>query len=176
MAIAKRLQAHGDNVVHVCHDNYYKPLDHLPMGERAKHNFDHPDSLDTTLMVEQLKQLKEGKTVHVPTYDFSTHSRCDQMLEKRPARLVLVEGILIYSHPQLREMLDIKIFVDTDADVRFIRRLKRDLSDRGRDVGSVIEQYLETVRPMHNQFVEPSKRHADVIIPTGLVKYRSNKL
>lgn len=200
-SISKRLKVHGDRVTHICHDSYYKPLGGLPFEERAKTNFDHPDSLDTDLMVEHLKELKAGRTIHVPTCmcrdahtnplsqarfspyrsalseilrvccfaadDFATHSRSAVMEEKRPARVVVVEGILIFSYPELRDLLDIKIFVDTDADVRFIRRLKRDINDRGRQVNSVIGQYLETVRPMHNQFVEPSKRFADVIIPTG---------
>eukprot|EP00900_Chrysochromulina_parva_P016620 jgi/Chrpa1/2495/Chrysochromulina_OHIO_Genome00001343-RA len=168
-SIARRLQGHGDRVTHISHDNYYKPLENLSLKERTKQNFDHPDSLDTALMVQHLAELKAGRRVNIPTYDFATYGPgVPETIEKAPARVVLVEGILIYDHPQLRDLLDIKIFVDTDADVRFIRRLKRDLQDRGREVGAVIEQYLETVRPMHNQFVEPSKRYADVIIPTGL--------
>jgi len=168
-SIARRLQGHGDRVTHISHDNYYKPLERLSLKERTKQNFDHPDALDTALMVQHLAELKAGRRVNIPTYDFATYGPgVPETIEKAPARVVLVEGILIYDHPQLRDLLDIKIFVDTDADVRFIRRLKRDLQDRGREVGAVIEQYLETVRPMHNQFVEPSKRYADVIIPTGL--------
>ena len=140
----------------------------MPIDERAKTNFDHPESLDSALMIEHLRDLKGGKPVHVPVYDFTSHSRCAETEEKAPARVILVEGILIYSDPQLRDLLDIKIFVDTDSDIRFIRRLKRDIKERGRDHHSVIAQYLRTVRPMHTQFVEPSKSHADVIIPTGL--------
>ena len=168
-AITKRLIAHGDRVCHISHDSYYQPLGHLSVDERNKSNFDHPDALDTALMIEHLQDLKAGRPVKVPVYDFTTHTRLlDAHEEKAPAQVILVEGILIYANPQLRDLLDIKIFVDTDSDVRFIRRLKRDITERGRDYASVITQYMSTVRPMHNQFVEPSKRYADVIIPTGL--------
>ncbi|KAL1520163.1 hypothetical protein AB1Y20_023633 [Prymnesium parvum] len=165
-AIAQRIGA--ESLVHISHDSYYRPLNHLPMQVRARTNFDHPDALETSLLVEHLRQLKSGAPVSIPMYDFATHSRCPSTTVVHPARIILVEGILIYANEELRDMLDIKIFVDTDSDVRFIRRLKRDISERGREVGAVIGQYLDTVRPMHNQFVEPSKRYADVIIPTGL--------
>lgn len=155
-AIAERLGC--ENLVHISHDSYYRPLDHLPMEERGKTNFDHPEALETSLLVEQLKTLKQGQPVEVPLYNFATHSRRAETITVNPAKIILVEGILIYANEELRDMLDIKIFVDTDSDVRFIRRLQRDVNDRGREVNSVISQYLETVRPMHNQFVEPSKR------------------
>ena len=165
-AIAARL---GEaNLIHLQHDAYYKPLpEEMPLEERAKTNFDHPDSLETSLLCEHLRQLKSGRAVRVPTYDFATHQRLEGAELKEPARIILVEGILIYAHEELRKMLDIKIFVDTESDVRFIRRLQRDVSERGRDVNAIITQYMSTVRPMHVQFVEPSKRNADVIIPTG---------
>lgn len=165
-AIASRLGE--DNLIHLQHDSYYRPLPQtMSIDERAKTNFDHPDALETSLLCEHLRSLKSGQAVRVPSYDFATHQRCEGDELKEPARIILVEGILIYAHQPLREMLDIKIFVDTESDVRFIRRLRRDVSERGRDVDSVISQYLETVRPMHNQFVEPSKVHADIVIPTG---------
>lgn len=166
-AIAQRLGS--KHMIHLQHDSYYRPLPQtMPLEERAKTNFDHPDALETSLLCEHLCALRAGNAVSVPKYDFATHQRLEGQEElMKPARIILVEGILIYAHEELRSMLDIKIFVDTESDVRFIRRLQRDVAERGRDVTSVIEQYLETVRPMHNQFVEPSKRNADLIIPTG---------
>ncbi len=149
------------------HDAYYKDLYHLPPNQRAQINFDHPDSLDTALMMAHIQQLQAWKAVDIPVYDFTQDRRTDQTQHVEPHPIILVEGILILALPELRELFDVRIFVDTDADIRLIRRLKRDLSERGRTVESVIEQYLNTVRPMHLEFVEPSKRYADVIIPEG---------
>jgi uridine kinase len=149
------------------HDEYYKDLSGLPPAQRAVVNFDHPNSLDTNLLVQHIEQLRNYQPVEVPIYDFSTHSRTNQSFTVSPRRVVLVEGILIFAEPLLRELFDVKIFVDTDPDLRFIRRLQRDITERGRSTESVIQQYLTTVRPMHLEFVEPSKRYADVIIPEG---------
>ena len=157
-------------VVHIAvipHDAYYKDLTALPPTLRAQVNFDHPDSLETSLLIEQLRELRNGQSIDLPVYDFKTHNRTPQTIRIDPKPVVMVEGILILMEPVLRELLDIKIFVDTDADIRFIRRLQRDIAERGRTSESVIRQYLETVRPMHMEFVEPSKRYADVIIPEG---------
>ena len=149
------------------HDAYYKDLSGLPPVQRAEVNFDHPNSLDNDLLIQHIQQLKAGQPVEVPVYDFSTHSRTDQKYIVQPRGVILVEGILIFVEPELRKMFDVKIFVDTDSDLRFIRRIQRDISERGRTSESVIKQYLSTVRPMHLEFVEPSKRYADVIIPEG---------
>jgi uridine kinase len=149
------------------HDSYYKDLSGLPPTQRAEVNFDHPNSLETELLIEHIAALQDGKAVEVPIYDFSTHSRTDRTFTVQPRGVILVEGILIFTEAALREMFDVKIFVDTDSDLRFIRRLERDLAERGRTTGSVIKQYQSTVRPMHMEFVEPSKRYADVIIPEG---------
>ena len=148
-------------------DHYYKDLSHLPLEERSTCNFDHPNALDTRLFIEHVKQLKEGKSIERPVYDFTQHRRLGETvrLESQPA--ILVEGILVFENEPLRNLMDIRIFVDTDADLRFIRRLVRDIRDRGRTLESVIEQYQKTVRPMHLEFVEPSKRYADIIIPKG---------
>ena len=137
------------------------------MEERAKLNFDHPDSLESDLLVAHLRRLQTGQQVDIPVYDFTSHTRMAETCCLDPRRVILVEGILIFAEPALRAMFDVKIYVDTDADVRFIRRLRRDITERGRTVESVIEQYEKTVRPMHLEFAEPSKRHADVIIPEG---------
>ncbi len=149
------------------HDYYYKDLTGLSFEERCKVNFDHPDSLDTQLLVEHIAQLKEGKSIMHPTYDFSKHARNDEWKKMDSAQLIIVEGILIFTDKALCDLCDIKLFVDTDADVRFIRRLRRDTNKRGRSVESVVNQYLSTVKPMHEQFVEPSKSKADLIIPEG---------
>jgi uridine kinase len=156
-----------ENISYIPHDAYYKDLSHLPREERRKVNFDHPDSLESELMIEHLKQLRSGEAVEIPVYDFTHHTRTDETREVVPAPVVLVEGILIFAEPALRDLFDVKLFVDTDADIRFIRRLRRDVQERGRTFESVIDQYLRTVRPMHMEFVEPSKRYADVIIPEG---------
>jgi uridine kinase len=149
------------------HDSYYKDLSGLPPTQRADVNFDHPNSLETELLIQHIASLRDGKPVEVPIYDFSTHSRTDRTFTVQPRNVILVEGILIFTEAALREMFDVKIFVDTDSDIRFIRRLERDLAERGRTTDSVIKQYQSTVRPMHMEFVEPSKRYADIIIPEG---------
>ena len=149
------------------HDSYYKDLSGLPPTQRAQVNFDHPNSLETDLLAQHIAALRNGKAVEVPIYDFSTHSRTDRTFTVQPRGVILVEGILIFTEAALRERFDVKIFVDTDSDIRFIRRLERDLAERGRTTESVIKQYQSTVRPMHMEFVEPSKRYADVIIPEG---------
>ena len=149
------------------HDAYYRNQKDMPFEERAKVNYDHPDSLETELLVEHVKQLKQGHQIHMPVYDFTTHRRKEETVLIEPQPVILVDGILIFVERDLRMLFDVKIFVDTDADIRFIRRLQRDIIERNRTQESVIRQYLETVRPMHMEFVEPSKRHADVIIPEG---------
>ena len=149
------------------HDAYYRNLDDLPLAQRAMQNFDHPDALDNELLIAHLKKLKAAQTIEMPVYDFTTHTRTDQTRPVDPNPVVLVEGILIFADRTLRELMDVKIYVDTDADIRFIRRLQRDIAERGRTMESVVRQYLATVRPMHQEFVEPSKRYADVIIPEG---------
>ncbi len=157
----------ADRIAFLQHDSYYKDLSGLPPVQRAEINFDHPNSLETELLREHILSLRKGKAVQVPIYNFSTHRRTGQSFSVEPHRVILVEGILIFVDADLRNLFDIKIFVDTDADIRFIRRLQRDLSERGRTTESVIKQYQTTVRPMHLEFVEPSKRYADVIIPEG---------
>jgi uridine kinase len=156
-----------EHIAYIPHDAYYKDLSHLPREARAKVNFDHPDSLETSLLIEHLRQLRRGEPAEIPVYDFTNHARTAQTHHVEPARIILVEGILIFVEPELRAQLDVKLFVDTDADLRFIRRLGRDIEERGRTLDSVIQQYMKTVRPMHLEFVEPSKRYADVIIPEG---------
>jgi uridine kinase len=149
------------------HDAYYKDLSDLPPAQRAMFNFDHPDALENKLLIAHLKELKAGRAIEMPVYDFKAHTRTEQVQRVEPHRVILVEGILIFADKALRQAMDVKIYVDTDADIRFIRRLERDIAERGRTMESVIHQYLATVRPMHQEFVEPSKRYADVIIPEG---------
>lgn len=166
--VAKKLyQAFQKDAVILSHDYYYKPHNDLSLEERRKLNYDHPDSLDTALLVEHLTDLKKGKSIMHPTYDFSNHSRSEIWERTDSAKLIIVEGILIFTEKALCDLCDIRLFVDTDADVRFIRRLRRDVRERGRTMESVISQYLKTVKPMHEQFVEPSKAKADLIIPEG---------
>jgi uridine kinase len=155
------------NVIILEQDNYYKDFPELSLAERTKQNFDHPDSIDTALLTEHLKRLRTGEPIERPTYDFTYYRRLPQTVRVEPRAATILEGILIFESKSLRELMDIKIFVDTDADLRFIRRLLRDIRERGRPMDSVIEQYRTTVRPMHMEFVEPSKRYADVIIPEG---------
>ena len=149
------------------HDAYYKDLSGLPPTQRANVNFDHPNSLDTELLIRHIESLKNGEQAEIPIYDFATHSRTEKTFSVSPRGVILVEGILIFAEHDLRNIFDVKIFVDTDGDLRFIRRLERDISERGRTTDTVIKQYLSTVRPMHMDFVEPSKRYADLIIPEG---------
>lgn len=156
-----------ERIAFLQHDSYYKDLSGLPPAQKAEVNFDHPNSLETGLLIQHIASLRDGKPVEVPIYDFSTHSRTSQTFTVQPRGVILVEGILIFTEAALRDMFDIKIFVDTDSDIRFIRRLERDLAERGRTTESVIKQYQATVRPMHMEFVEPSKRYADIIIPEG---------
>jgi uridine kinase len=148
-------------------DSYYKDQSNLSFEERVKTNYDHPDAFDTALLVKHLKQLIEGKSIEKPIYDFEMHNRKKETIKVESREIVIVEGILILQEPELRSLLDIKIYVDTDADVRIIRRIIRDMNERGRTLNSVINQYLNVVRPMHMQFIEPSKRYADIIIPEG---------
>lgn len=156
-----------DRIAYIQHDSYYRDLSHLPPEERARVNFDHPDALENELLIQHLQQLIAGRPAEIPIYDFTTHTRKKETRTVLPHRVILLEGILIFADKTLREMMDVKIYVDTDADLRFIRRLERDIAERGRTMESVIRQYLETVRPMHLEFVEPSKRYADIIIPEG---------
>jgi uridine kinase len=149
------------------HDSYYRDVRHLPFEERIKINYDHPDSLETTLLINHLQELIAGNAVEVPCYDFTEHMRVPETERIEPRKVIIVDGLLILWDRELRTLMDIKVYVDTDADLRFIRRLSRDIHERGRSAELVIEQYLRTVRPMHLEFVEPSKRYADVIIPEG---------
>lgn len=156
-----------ERIAYLQHDSYYKDLTGLPPTQRADINFDHPDSLETDLLIKHIASLRDFQPVSVPIYDFATDSRTNQTFTVEPQNVILVEGILIFVEPQLRKMFDLKIFVDTDADIRLIRRLHRDITERSRTTEYVIQQYQATVRPMHLEFVEPSKRYADVIIPEG---------
>jgi len=156
-----------DRMAYLPHDAYYRDRKDLPLEERAKLNYDHPDSLETELMVEHILQLKAGKPIEMPVYDFTTHSRKNATVHVEPRRLLLVEGILIFAEKTLRQLFDMKIYVDTDPDLRIIRRLTRDIEERGRTLQTVIDQYLQTVRPMHLEFVEATKRYADIIVPEG---------
>lgn len=156
-----------DDIIMLSHDYYYKSHSELPFEERKKLNFDHPNAFDTDLLIKHLKDLKEGKSINRPNYSFVNHIREEKTIEVFPKKVIILDGILIFENKALRDMMDIKIFVDTDADVRFIRRLVRDVNDRGRTIDSVIEQYCTTVKPMHEEFVEPSKKYADIIVPEG---------
>ena len=157
----------GGDVSVVYHDNYYKRHTGMTYEERAALNYDHPDAFDTVLMVEDLKKLAAGETIRCPVYDYTIHNRSEETVEVRPTKVVIVEGILIFADPALRDLLDIKIFVDADADVRILRRIRRDVKERGRSLDSVIDQYLTTVKPMHEQFVQPSRRYADIVVLEG---------
>ena len=161
------MQEFGGDVSVVYHDNYYKRHDDLTYEERTKLNYDHPNAFDTPLLIEHLEALKAGEPVECPVYDYTVHNRSEKTVTIRPAKVIVVEGILIFAEPELCRRMDIKIFVDTDADVRILRRLQRDVDERGRSVKSVINQYLDTVKPMHELYVEPSKKNADIIIPEG---------
>jgi uridine kinase len=155
------------HIAYLPHDAYYMNLQDLPVAQKDMINFDHPDSLDTDLMIEHIRQLRKWEPIELPVYDFKTHTRTSRSLTVKPQSVIIVEGILIFAEQELRDEFDVKIFVDTDPDIRFIRRLQRDIAERGRTTDSVIHQYLNTVRPMHLEFVDPSKRYADVIIPEG---------
>ena len=163
--IVQSLGQHQVTVVH--HDSYYRDASHLSLEERQAINYDHPDSLETELLVRHLEALREGRDVAIPRYDFTTHSRAPEPEPVSARKVIIVDGLLILWDRRLRRLMDIKVYVDADPDIRFIRRLSRDIDERGRSAESVIRQYLETVRPMHLEFTEPSKRYADLIIPEG---------
>jgi uridine kinase len=157
----------SDDVTLIQHDAYYRVQSHLPLEEREKVNYDHPDSLETDLLVSHLEDLIAGKAIERQVYDFTIHDRTGETVTVEPKPVIIIEGILVLSEPALRDLMDLKIYVDTDADLRLARRWERDMTERGRSFSSVRDQYLETVRPMHLQFVEPSKRYADIVIPEG---------
>ena len=157
----------GDDISVLAHDSYYAEHHDLSLEERRALNYDHPAAFDTDRMIQDLEDLKAGKTVQVPVYDYTVHDRLEETREVKPNKVILVEGILIFDNKALRDLQDIKHFVDTDADVRILRRIHRDVTERSRTLDTVMEQYLKTVKPMHEQFVEPSKRYADIIIPEG---------
>lgn len=165
--LTRHLLSHfGENISVVHHDNYYK-YQELSFEERCKTNYDHPDAFDTDRMIEDLQALKRGETIYCPVYDFSIHNRTEKTLAVKPTKVIIVEGILIFQNPILRDLLDIKIFVETDADVRILRRALRDVEERGRNLESVVQQYLTTVKPMHEQYVEPTRKFADIIVLEG---------
>lgn len=151
----------------ICHDSYYLSHDDLPYEVRCKINYDHPNAFDTERLISDIKQLKNGIPIQCPIYDYSIHNRSKEVIEIYPAKVIVIEGILIFENETLRNLMDMKVFVDTDADIRFIRRMLRDVNERSRSIESIVEQYTTTVKPMHDEFVEPSKRYADVIIPRG---------
>ena len=157
----------GDDISVLSHDNYYRQHNELPYEERCKLNYDHPNAFDTEMMIEHLKLLKQGKSIECPTYDYTIHNRAQEVIVVQPRKVIIVEGILIFENKALCDEMDIKIYVDTDADVRLIRRIKRDVAKRGRSLESVLAQYLGTVKPMHEQFVEPSKKNADLVVLEG---------
>lgn len=166
--LMKRLvEAFGDVVSVLSHDNYYRRLDHLALEERRLVNYDEPAALETELMAAHLQQLRAGQAIDCPVYDFSQHNRSDDTIHIEPRQVIIVEGILIFENPELRDLMDIRIFVDTDADIRICRRIKRDVNKRGRSLESVIEQYQTTVKPMHEKYVEPSKKYAHIVVPEG---------
>ncbi len=166
--LAKRLKnTFGDDVVLLCQDFYYNSFDHLSFEERIKLNFDHPDAFDNNFLIKQLKMLKNFQSIERPTYSFVEYKRMEETVREEPKPVIILDGILIFENPELAELMDIKVYVDTDADIRLTRRLLRDIHERGRNLDSVINQYLNTVKPMHEAFVEPSKKRADVIIPEG---------
>ena len=157
----------GEDVATLCHDYYYKEHTELSYEERTQLNYDHPQAFDTDMMIKHIKMLKQGKEIERPVYSFVEHNRTSERVTVKPSKVIIIDGILIFENQELRDLMDIKVYVDTDADVRLARRILRDVCNRGRSMESVIEQYLSTVKPMHEEFVEPSKRYADVIIPEG---------
>jgi uridine kinase len=164
----KLVETFAEHVVLINQDNYYKDISHLPKEERAKQNFDHPDAIDFKLLEKHILALKNDQSVEIPTYNFSTHARESSTLTLHPAEIIIVEGILLFAVPEIRNLCDLKIFVETNDDIRLLRRVERDINERGRDFPNIRDQYLTTVKPMHDAFVEPSKRFADVIIPTSM--------
>lgn len=167
--LVKKLQEafEGESVITLCHDYYYKAHDDLSFEERTKLNYDHPGAFDTDMMIEDIMKLKKGRSVFRPVYSFVNHNRTDKNVKVEPAQVIIIDGILILENRTLRELMDVKVYVDTDPDVRLGRRLLRDVQERGRSIESVLTQYFCTVKPMHDEFVEPSKRYADIIIPEG---------
>ncbi|MBQ4220481.1 MAG: uridine kinase [Butyrivibrio sp.] len=157
----------GDDIVVINHDSYYKAHNDLSYEDRSKLNYDHPDSFDTQMMIEDVKKLKNNEEVDIPVYDFSVHNRADATVHIVPKNVIILEGILVLENKELRDLMDIKVFVDTDADERLMRRIRRDMAERARSIESILNQYADTVKPMHEQFVEPSKKYADIIIPRG---------
>lgn len=160
-------QLHGHSLMMLQEDSYYKSQDDVPFEERTKVNYDHPNAFDTNLLIEQLEDLLNWRTIEIPVYDYAAHTRSKEVVVQEPREVIIVEGILTLNDARLRDLMDIKIFVDTDDDIRIIRRIQRDIEERGRTLQSVIDQYLETVKPMYHQFIEPSKRYADIIVPEG---------
>lgn len=158
----------GDQITVLYHDNYYKRQDHIPLEERKKNNYDHPDALETDLLLQHLKQLKHGKEVVTPIYDFENHTRSKETQVVKPCKIIIVEGILVLENPELRSLIDIKIYVEADADERILRRVIRDVKERGRTVEDIAEQYLNTVKPMHYIYIEPTKSQADIVINSGM--------
>lgn len=158
----------GDHVTVIYHDNYYRRHDDISFEERKKINYDHPDSLETELLIEHLEQLKNGQSIMCPVYDYTVHNRSNDVVEIKPSNIIILEGILVLSDERLRQMVDIKVFVDADADERILRRVLRDVKERGRDIDNIIEQYLTTVKPMHYLYVEPMKMYADIVINSGM--------
>ena len=157
----------GSDIVVISHDSYYKAHNDMPFSERCKLNYDHPESFETTKMAEDVRQLMEGNSIEMPIYDYTIHNRSDETVLIEPRKVIIVEGILILENKELRDLMDVKVYVDTDADERLMRRIKRDMQERARSIDSILEQYSETVKPKHEEFVEPSKKYADVIIPRG---------
>lgn len=184
--IIKKIQEHfGEDIAVISHDNYYKAHDDMPFEERCKLNYDHPDSFESERMAEDVRKLLKGRPIDMPTYDYCNHNRAKETIRIAPKTVIIMEGILVLENRELRDLMDIKIYVDTDADERLIRRIKRDMIERARSIESIIAQYSNTVKPMHEEFVEPSKRYADIIIPRGgenapgvdmLITYLNKKL
>lgn len=168
-SVTKAIYQHfkGHSILLIEQDSYYKDQTHLPMEERLKTNYDHPLAFDNNLLIDHMKELLEYKKIEKPVYDYKVHTRSQEVIHVEPKDVIILEGILVLEDERLRDLMDIKLFVDTDADLRIIRRMVRDIKDRGRSIDSVIDQYISVVRPMHNQFIEPTKRYADVIIPEG---------
>ena len=161
------IEKFGDNIAVISHDNYYKAHDDMPLEDRALLNYDEPAAFDTDMLIEHLRLLRQGRTIHCPVYDFSVHNRTKETIEVAPRKVIIVEGILIFENEELRNLMDIRIFVDTDADIRLCRRVKRDVNKRGRTLESVLQQYQQTVKPMHEKYVEPSKKYANLVVLEG---------
>lgn len=158
----------GDNITVIYHDNYYKRHDDIPFEERKKLNYDHPDALETDLLIEHIKRLRNGESIECPVYDYTVHNRSDKTVRIDPRKIILIEGSLLLADPRLRSLLDIKIYVEADADERILRRILRDVKERGRDIDNIVEQYLTTVKPMHYLYVEPTRATADIVINSGM--------